>query len=424
MKILFVYGNIYSWGGIQTWLIRIAPKLRARGHEVTLLTREMSGPNDVTSEIVDRLASDATLLFAGRHWFRAPRSLRPPLGEQDVLFACGLEALLLAALVQQHLTPAAKIVAGVFSPREYCWKTSRLSRRWSQHVAERLVRRLPLRNFVFSTNGMARQTGECLSRDLSESPVFPIPIDTERLRPAKGRSVNPHKIVSVSRLTPYYTHNSQMIRVIRELRDRGHNFTYHVYGEGVARPELEAEARRLLVDDAVFFHGTVAYDDFAEAIGDAFLYIGLATGLIEAAACGIPALVGIDSQPSPDTYGFLHETVGNDLGGYVPGHPKYRITERVLWLVGRTDEQYRQIEAASRARAEEFGLDRLLPRLIDILERADRPALPISKGDCILGQLDWILEAVLLNLGGHDAMGNRHVRSLPMGEPNPSTSAR
>ena len=412
MKIAFVHGSPYGFGGIETWLMRFSERLVADGHEVALLTRPFGEEWHETTGVVDRISRSATIHVGTRHWFRERGHATPPLAGADVLFACNLEALLRAALLQQRLDPAPRVVAGAFSPREYCWKASRMQRRWIQHLAERVVLRLPLENFVFATDGMARQTGECIGRDLSASPVLPLAIDTERFRPSPNRRVDRRKIVSVSRLVPYYTHHRHMIRVIRDLRESGHGFTYHAFGDGPERQRLEDDARRMGVDDAVFLHGAIPYDNFGDAVGDAFAYIGMGTALIEAAACGVPALVAIDSHPAPVTYGFIDDTVGNDIGGYVPGHPEHEIGERLLWLAGLTEQQYRQVEDGARARVEEFSLTRLVPRFVDMLAGAAPVSIPISAADRVLAQLDWMVEAVLLNLGAPDVMTRRYVRPL------------
>lgn len=411
MKILFVYPSIYGLGGIETWLTRMLPSLRAEGHDVALLTRPPVEPWDVTTEVVDRVSDDATVHLAGRHWFRGHRSIQPPLQAADVVFAGNLQAFLLAALVQQHLMPGAKVVAGVFHPREYCSKAPLIQRRWGQHLTERLTRRLPVENFMFCTAGMARQTGECLGRDLSRAPVLPIPIDSDRLRRSSDRVVKRGKIVAVARLHPQYEHHDHMIRVIRDLRDAGHDFSYHAYGDGPRRAELEADARRLGMDGAVFFHGSLPYAQFAEVLDDAFAFIGTGTALLEAAACGVPSLVAISEHPGPMTHGWIHAVAGNEFGGAVPGHPEFPISEQLVWLAGRTECEYRELEEASRHRAEEFSLPRLLPQFVEILAGAAPFPLPISAADRVLGQLDWILEAVLLNLGAPDGWTQRYVRN-------------
>src|SRR5688572_20090870 len=166
MKILFVYPNMYTTGGIQTWLARIVPRLRGDGHQVGLLTRPRGEPWDHTPEFIDRVSADATVHLGGRHWFDSPGSITPRPTAVDILFACNLPSLLISVLAQQHLMPGARIVAGVFHPREYVWQTPRLQRRWTQHLAERIVRDLPVQNFAFfSPAEELHPIGEFLSRD-------------------------------------------------------------------------------------------------------------------------------------------------------------------------------------------------------------------------------------------------------------------
>jgi 1,2-diacylglycerol 3-alpha-glucosyltransferase len=415
MRIVFVYDNVYTMGGIQTWLTRTVPRLRAAGHEVALLTRPRGRSWDVGSETIDELSKHATIHVGPARWFQAPRAVEPPLVGADVLFACNLQALLVCAQLQQRLLPDAKVMAGVFHPREYCSKGPLLERRWGQHLSERLMRRLPLENQVFITKGTAWQMGQCLGRDLSSAPVLPIPVDTDRLQPPRQRRVQPGKVVSIARLTPEYGHHDQMIRVIRELRDQGHDFTYHAYGDGPARVALEDEVRRLGVGDAVFFPGSLPYERFGEALADAFAFIGTATSMVEAAACGVPTLVAIAANPGPLTHGFFQDTSDDEFGGYVPDHPRSRspIAERLLWLAGCSELEYAEVGRASRARAEQFDLSSLMPRLVDILEGGARSTVSISGVDRALGRLDWLLEAVLLRLGGPDGWSRRYVRDLP-----------
>jgi 1,2-diacylglycerol 3-alpha-glucosyltransferase len=415
VKILFVYDNMYSWGGIQTLLVRLVPALHAKGHTVGLLTRAPGAPYDVTSGPIDQITRDAAVHYADGDWLTGPRSVMDlSLPDADVIVPCDLPALLLTATVQ-HVMPAAKIVVGVFATREYCWHASLLRRRWVQHLSRRMIRQLPAENLMFVSEGSARITGACAGRDLTAAPVLPIAIDTDRLRPSPDRRVDRYKVVSIARLVPYYTHHAQMIRVIADLRRGGHDFTYHAYGEGEDRAALEAEARRLDVDDAVSFHGALPYERLPEILEDAFAYIGLGTALLEAAACGVPALVGIDSRPQPLTQGFFQDSVGHELGGYVPGLPEYPIAEQLLWLAGLSDEEYRNVGAASRARAEEFDLAALLPRLLDILGAARPFSLRLSGADRVMARLDSLIAAALWKLGVDTAPHSRHVRRLQLG---------
>src|SRR4051794_16610350 len=281
MKILFVYPNMYVMGGIQTWLARMLPRLEAAGHEVALLTRPSGEDWDATSQFVDAVGAHAPVHLAGRHWFdlRRLRAARPE--PADVVFSCNLHSLLTGVLVQQHLMPDARLVAGVFHPREYSWRRTRgLRRRWVQHLAERVLSGLPAENFVFFSPAVeVHPAAELLARDLSSSPTIPIPIDTDRFHPAQERRVEPGKVVSIARLAPYYTYIRHMIGVVGALRAQGHDFTYHCYGDGEERRSLEAEVHARGLEQAVFLHPPVPYERFEQAVGDAFAFVGIGTSL-------------------------------------------------------------------------------------------------------------------------------------------------
>jgi glycosyltransferase involved in cell wall biosynthesis len=415
VKVVFVYENVYAVGGIQTWLQRMVPRLLRDGHEVSLLTRPRGEAWDVTSETIDKLSEHVPVHLAPRHWFRAGGRAEPPLEDVDVLFACSLEALLAAGFVQRRVLPDAKVVAGVFHPREYCANVPRLQRRFGLSLGVRVLRQLPLENMVFITEGTVRQTGDCVGRDLTGAPVLPIPIDTEALRPAEPRAVTQGKIASVARLAPQYAHHSQMIRVIDELRDDPHGFTYHAYGAGPSRADLEAEARARGVEDRVFLHGAIPYGHFADAIGDAFAFVGSGTSLLEAAACGVPALLTIAGESEPLTHGLFHETQANELGGWVPGHPKRPIAEQLRRLAHLPPGEYAEVGRAARARCEDFSLTRLVPRFMSILGNAEPFAVPVARRHGVIGRADSLLEALLVRVGtSGDGWTERYTRDLPV----------
>jgi glycosyltransferase involved in cell wall biosynthesis len=311
--------------------------------------------------------------------------------------------------------PDARLVAGVFHPREYSWRRTRgLKRRWVQHLAERVLGGLPAPNFVFFSPAVeVHPAAELLARDLSASPSIPIPIDTDRFRPARDRHVEPGKVVSIARLAPYYTYIRHMIRVVGELRAEGHDLTYHCYGDGEERESLEAEVRARDLEQAVFLHPPVPYERFEEVVEDAFAFVGIGTSLLEAAACGVPALVAIDSHAQPSTHGWLNETEGSHIGGHVEGHPEYRIADRLLELAAQPEAEYLALAAACRRRAEEFSLSEVLPAFVAALEAAEPYAPTLSGANRAIGRLDWLLEAVMLKLGARDAMAERYSRPAP-----------
>jgi glycosyltransferase involved in cell wall biosynthesis len=411
MKVLFVYDEMYTWGGIQTLLGRLSRELSRRGHRVALLTRPPSEARDITGALVQEVERHAGVHYVSPDWLDAPASLESvALPDAHVIVACDLNALLLTAAVQSYELRDARVVAAVYYPREYGWSAGLLQKRWVRHLSRRLMRRLPVQNIVFASESMARQTGEHVGRDMSACPVVPLAIDIERFQANPRRDVDRTKIAAMSRMAGPYTHHRQLIRLIRALRDRGHAFSFHAYGDGPDRTSLEEEAVRLGVEDAVFFHGTVAYDRFEDAVGDAFAFVGHGTSLLEAAALGVPALVAIESMTEPLTYGFLQDTDGADIGAYVPGHAARPIADEVLWLASLDEEGYRGVGAASRARAEQFGLPVVAARFAEALGQAAPHRLEISRLDRAIARVDRVVAAVLWKLGVDTSLGLRYGR--------------
>src|SRR5690349_1541573 len=179
MRILFVYQNIYSMGGVQTWLARMLPRLQELGHEIEVLVRPRGRPWDTTDAFADALRKTGVMHVSGRNWFSAPSSYPASLGPVDVIFPCSLDDLLLGGLVQTHRSPEAKLVSGMFAPREYCWKAPRWQRHYVQRLGERWLREAPIANMVFIAESTVRQNSECIGRDLTGAPIVPLAIDTE-----------------------------------------------------------------------------------------------------------------------------------------------------------------------------------------------------------------------------------------------------
>ncbi len=400
MRILFVYANMYSLGGIQTLLLRYSRQLSSMGHEVHLLTRSPAPPTDVTMAIVDEFARHGRVHVAEQGYASALGSVRrADIPAAEVIVGCNVESSLLGALVQAKLMPQARLVVGAFAAREYCWKVRSWQRRWDQRLIERLMRTVPLSNVFFSTDAMARVTGACLGRDFSDSAVIPLAIDTEVPPRAERPPPGPMRVVSVARLDRYYIHHWHMVGVVSELRREGLEIEYHVHGDGPGREDLADEIRAHGVGDAVFLHGSLPYPEFGAAVEQAFAFIGLGTALIEAGVREVPALVGIAHDPDPLTYGFLGETTGNDLGGRIDGVPEYSIADKLRWLAAADERQYAEVAQACRHMAREFGIGSIAPDLVDVLRSALPYSLRLSPMSRALGRIDPLVGRVMVRLG-------------------------
>jgi glycosyltransferase involved in cell wall biosynthesis len=112
---------------------------------------------------------------------------------------------------------------------------------------------------------------------------------------------NRYKILWVGRLDEQKD-PVRAVRVFSELLSMLPQAELHIFGEGPLRQKTAALCQTLKLD-SVFFHGSVPKDNLANHYksGSALLmtshYEGSPTVLVEALACGLPAVVNADSDP-------------------------------------------------------------------------------------------------------------------------------
>lgn len=397
-------------GGIQTLLLRSVKWMAAHGHSCVLLTARERPGADERNPLLDQVSEHATVIRADHRYIAAGWTLRrlrlPPV---DVIVACNLTSLLLAAVVQEMHAPLARLMASAYHSHEYCWKSERT--RFDQRLVRALIEQIPVQNLLFSNDSFARLTGECAGRDLRQSPVAPLAIDTARyervIRHSDGRS-----IVSVARLADYYTHHWHMIDAVATLRDRGVVLEYHVYGDGVEADALRRYVNDRAASDLVVFHGALAYEQFGETLSTAYAFIGGGTALAEAAACGVPSLVTIGAVPTGHCYGWLHETPGNGLGAPEPDSLQFSIVDQLEALTKITIAEYTAMENASRVRARDFSMDVIMPTFVRALENSRPFRFPIGVLAQLHGGLDRVLWRLRVLAGSEDPYASRYVQAL------------
>src|SRR5881296_889721 len=193
--------------------------------------------------------------------------------------------------------------------------------------------------------------------------VIPCGVDTERFRPQGPRAEPPH-VVCVARLRPV-KNLGLLLEACASLRARGVEFRCTVIGDGSCRDELEAMRARLGLARVVEFAGAaeqaevLAWWQRATIAALTSTSEGMPVSLMEAAACGVPAVataVGrIPELIEDGVTGFL--TTPGDAEGLAGG------LERLL----RDPALVARFGAAARLRAEEhFSLPRQVDRLLSV----------------------------------------------------------
>src|SRR5881296_3027155 len=193
--------------------------------------------------------------------------------------------------------------------------------------------------------------------------VIPCGVDTERFRP-QGPRAEPPLLVCVARLKPF-KNQKLLLEACAALQSRGVEIRCVLVGDGPCRDELEAARERLGLGGMVELVGAaeqaevLAWWQRATIAALTSTSEGMPVCLMEAAACGVPAVataVGrIPELIEDGVTGFL--TTPGDAEGLAGG------LERLL----RDPDLVARFGAAARLRAEEhFSLPRQVDRLLSV----------------------------------------------------------
>lgn len=363
MKIAFVHGHL-ELGGIETLLLKLARELHARGHEVVVI---VGAPGNAELERELRCVADVRF-FPGSliRAFPRLRSLNTEgLRDVDVLFACGGPQLIVATMLASRAAPRARILTGVFGPWEYFPAYGSVRSDW--HLADRLVANLPEENIVFMSEACRVEHQRALGRSFARSPVIPLPVDVTPL-PAP-RPIRCNVIATVGRLVPFKPYPFHMLDVITTLRDRGVDVSFHIYGDGPERSRLERRIAEMGLDRAVHLHGTIDYSSIPGVLSDCQGFIGVGTAALEAAALGIPTIVGYEPD-EPLSLGFFDETAPAELGDARSRGARYPLLQSIEALLALDGDAYwRKAELGVR-HAAQFSTRRITEQYLDAFTNA------------------------------------------------------
>lgn len=177
--------------------------------------------------------------------------------------------------------------------------------------------------------------------------VQPCGIDLSYFHPAPERT-EPATIVAVARLRPV-KNLGVLLHACRGLKDRGVPFRAVVIGEGPSLAELEAERGQLALDHDVTFLGArdqEAVRDWWQRATVAVLTSqseGMPVSLMEAAACGVPAVA--------PAVGGIAELIADGETGFVtaPNDPTSTRTALAAILTDRSRQTRMGLAARTRA---------------------------------------------------------------------------
>lgn len=359
-------------GGIETLILRLAREFSARGVPVRVLLVS----RDADAGLLDNLRSCASIsyldelvplpslggdrltLVAGL--LRLDRGAAAALldGIDHVHFTVSLTMMLCAGLVRHARVPP-RLTGGIYYQYEFAYPI-RASRYCVEVMARHFAFHAAAGRVMFFSETARENIAARTGLDLSSCPLLPIGVDLKRARIRDCAGARRTKAVSVGRLTDIKTYNLYFLDAVAALRRRGVDFEYHVYGDGPALDKVRRRIDELGLSLHVYLHGNLEYSRFGEVIADAGLFVGSGTALIEAAACGVPALIGVESEPDDLSYGYLHEMPGLAYHEQGIAQPKASFAEHVERLLALDAAAYGAMCEASVRKAAEYSIERLV----------------------------------------------------------------
>jgi colanic acid/amylovoran biosynthesis glycosyltransferase len=329
----------------ETFVAGEAAEVLRRGVDVRILSLDRSD-DDLTHEIVERAGLAERAVYGRERFGAVLREFRPDL--------------LHAHFATQGTAEAWRLAAELGVPFTFTGHRYDIYAKAPADLAERI-------DAAAAVVTVSRANVRHLTRTYGVSPrklhVIPCGVDVRRFRPPPP-APRPPLVVCVARLKPIKNHGL-LLEACALLAARGVPFRCVLVGDGPERANVEATCDRLALGDRVELVGAAEQADVLrwwQRASVAVLtsdYEGVPVSLMEAGACGVPAVA--------TAVGGVPELVQDGVTGLLaPAGDADAVADRLECLL--TDPRLAtRLGAAARRRVErEFSVVRQVDRLLGV----------------------------------------------------------
>lgn len=364
MKTILFINSGFNLGGIETFLLRAAKQLKNEVRYKLLLMSDsydhelLNGfekygdvyfLKDFISIFDPKYATLRTIAHLKKD------SVRTLLADVDIIHAsCSFSLPLMNIMVNISQREMIRSV-GVYHSREFQWGNCN---QYMRKLQLSLFRNIPSKNVIFMNEFTCNLYGKKFQKDYFKT--LPIGIDTKLYLNCEP-GWKSKRIVSIGRLVDFKTYNYHMIDVLHKRDDRD-EFIFEIYGDGPEKSKLEDYAKFKGVN--VNFFGSVDYSFLPTIFNGAFLFVGCGTAIVEAAAAGIPSIIGVESEHDGFTPGLLTHTDGLSFQEKGLNQSKKHFTELFDYIVKLSEQEYNDLSILHRRRSETFSLQEMKKSLL------------------------------------------------------------
>lgn len=314
----------------------------------------------------------------------------------DGIFALSDIEYIVAAYLCRSLRVAVPILMGVFHPRQ--WEST-LDGQTGAHrarVFRRLLRNMPARNIIASSRETIQRCRK-LQPQLGSGVHLLLGPLREYPQPEPKRGAGTLKVCTVGRYVDFKVATIlAMAGVVAALRRDGVDIEYHVFGEGPSLAALTAGVTMLNVEGCIQIHRPIPTEEFAMVVSRHDLFFGMGGAVVQAAMLGVPAMIAIQGETRPVTYGWFsdYDHSENPMFGD-PHEGVKRIDVATLvrrWLAMSLANRGELGERCRRATSV-YGGRAAADKILEIAAAAaPNPSEPVTAGDLIRMRLEsyWI----------------------------------
>ena len=364
--------NVLVMNGGSTFLVRTSREMKRQGESVAVLLLR----REVDQKLLAELENSATVLYLDDFLIDKGRIFCAHLGVFGLIawgnieralmpFGSHIHIMSVFGLVFGHRLCAHfdrfRLTAGVYHQNEFLYKN--INSYFPKKVAE-LFRLLPSKNVVFFNEISRNNYANFFAKDFADSLVVPIGIDLP-CSSENAFSAESFRIVSIGNLVEFKTYNEHIIRALSKLIEASPNIRYDIYGSGSNEKFLKNLVEELGLNDFVQFHGVIDYSEIESALENSTLFVGSGTALIEAAALGIPSMIGIESIALPETYGFISGVEGFSYNENVPYISKVPIVPLLVDFFANVDLRV-NLSVECKLKAENFSVEKTVNGFLSI----------------------------------------------------------
>lgn len=370
---LLVYSRL-STGGVETLIVRMANWLVKRQHNVRLLLMDKADLDLLLDEkvLVKYFDSLYYLLYNPLYNKRVVKD--DFFKGIDYIYSFESTTCMLACLIHKNLSLKPGFFTGIYQPNEFFSSEKAKTRFFPKEIRQLISKVIAPESLLFMNEG-CKQSVESNFKMKFNNSFFPLPVELPHIVAENRERPKGNIIVSIGRITYFKTYTFTMLDIIGNLKKRGINLLYKIYGHGPLEEELVNKINEYDLTDMVQFHGKLKYDKMSEAFSEAFLFIGMGTSVIEASGNGVPSLLAIFKNPRKACYGYFYNYNGYNVGEIDHDQQEYNIEDLILDALNWSDEEYKMAVKKSIQKAITFNIDNVMEGFINYISSMENPRL-------------------------------------------------